>query len=109
MILRPGVTLDDGWTLADSSTNAPSRGRTDRSRTARDAELARRAVDARAGGGLVQVQVDGHRALRRLVIAPELFEGRDPDLLADLIMSAIAEAQRRADELAEADPDPSAT
>ena len=58
MILRPGVTLDDGWTLADSSTNAPSRGRADRSRTARDAELARRAVDARAGGGLVQVQVD---------------------------------------------------
>ena len=32
MILRPGVTLDDGWTLADSSTNAPSRGRADRLR-----------------------------------------------------------------------------
>lgn len=109
MTPRPDLTLDDGWTLADSPKNAPSRGRPDRSRKSRDAELARRAVDARAGGGLVQVQVDGHRALRRLTIAPELFEGRDPDLLADLIMSAIAEAQRRADELAEADPDPSAT
>lgn len=108
MILRPGETLDDGWTLADSSKNAPPRGRSDRARTTRDAELAKRAVEARAGGGLVQVEVDGHRALRRLVIAPELLEGRDADLLADLIMSAIAEAQRRADALAAADPDPTA-
>jgi DNA-binding protein YbaB len=107
MSLRPGETLDDGWTLADSSKHSPARGRTDRARTAREADLAKRVVDARAGGGLVQVQVDGHRAIRRLVIAPELFEGRDADLLADLIMSAIAEAQRRADELAEADTDPS--
>ncbi len=107
MTLRPGVTSDDGWTLADSSKHSPSRGRADRARSARDADLAKRAVEARAGGGLVQVQVDGHRAIRRLVIAPELFAGRDADLLADLIMSAIAEAQRRADELAEADPDPS--
>jgi DNA-binding protein YbaB len=33
--------------------------------------------------------------LRRLDIDPEAFEGRDADLLADLIMSAITEAQRR--------------
>lgn len=108
MILRPGDTLDDGRTLADFSKTTSSRGRLDRARSLRDAELAKRAVAARAGGGLVQVEVDGHRALRRLVIAPELLEGRDADLLADLIMSAIAEAQRRADALAAADPDPSA-
>ncbi len=51
----------------------------------------------------MRVRVDGHQMLRELVIDPDVFEGRDPDLLADLIMSAIAEAQRRvaasADEL----------
>ena len=44
------------------------------------------------------MQVDGHRTLRSLVIAPEAFDGRDADLLADLIMSAITEAQRRLDD-----------
>lgn len=109
MSLRPGITLDDGWTLADSSNPAPQRGRTDRPRTPHDAELARRVVGSAAGGGLVQVEVDGHRALRRLVIAPELLAGSDPDLLADLIMSAIAEAQRRVDGLVEAEQEQPAT
>jgi DNA-binding protein YbaB len=44
------------------------------------------------------VKVDGHRAVRSLVIAPEAFEGRDADLLADMIMAAITEAQRRLDD-----------
>jgi DNA-binding YbaB/EbfC family protein len=60
-----------------------------------DAELSRKSAEATAGGGLVRVRVDGHQKVRQLVIDPALFEGRDPDLLADLIMSAVAEAQRR--------------
>lgn len=62
------------------------------------AELLNRTAEATAGAGLVRVQVDGRGTLRTLVIAPEAFEGRDPDLLADLVMSAITEAQRRVDE-----------
>lgn len=42
--------------------------------------------------------VDGRRVVRSLVIAPEAFDGRDADLLADLIMAAITEAQRRLDD-----------
>ena len=61
-------------------------------------ELSRQSAAANAGGGLVRVTVDGHRALRSLTIAPEAFEGRDADLLADLIMAAITEAQRRLDD-----------
>lgn len=60
-----------------------------------DAELSRRTAEATAGGGLVRVRVDGHQMVRSLTIDPLAFEGRDPDLLADLIMSAISEAQRR--------------
>ena len=61
-------------------------------------DLSRQSSAATAGGGLVRVTVDGHRSLRSLVIAPEAFESRDPDLLADLIMAAITEAQRRLDD-----------
>ena len=61
-------------------------------------DLAEKAFDAQAGGGLVRVTVDGKGALRSLWIDPEAFAGRDADLLADLILSAIAEGQRRAAE-----------
>jgi nucleoid-associated protein EbfC len=66
-------------------------------------ELAGRTVDASAGAGLVRVQVDGRGQVRTLDIDPLAFEGRDPELLADLILSAIAEAQRRAADLVQAE------
>ena len=66
-----------------------------------DEKLSHTHADAAAGAGLVRVRVDGHRVLRSLVIDREAFEGRDPSLLADLIMSAIAEAQRRVDDFGE--------
>ena len=59
-------------------------------------ELADRSIEASAGAGLVRVRVDGRGQLRALAIDPQAFEGRDPELLADLIVGAIAEAQRRA-------------
>jgi DNA-binding YbaB/EbfC family protein len=62
-------------------------------------ELAGRTVEATAGAGLVRVTVDAGGMVRSLVIDPEAFEGRDADLLGDLVLSAIAEAQRRAAEL----------
>ena len=69
-----------------------------------DAELSRKSAEAAAGGGLVRVRVDGHQHVRGLVIDPAVFAGRDPDLLADLIMSAIAEAQRRVAAIADDTP-----
>jgi DNA-binding protein YbaB len=60
--------------------------------------LSRQLIETTAGGGLVRIKIDGHRALRSLEIAPEAFEGRDAALLADLIMAAFAEAQRRLDD-----------
>lgn len=66
-------------------------------------ELADRTIEAAAGAGMVRVRVDGRGLLRALVIEPEAFEGRDPELLADLIVGAIAEAQRRAADLVQAE------
>jgi nucleoid-associated protein EbfC len=69
-----------------------------------EAELSRKSAEATAGGGLIRVKVDGHKAIRQLTIDPSLFDGRDPDLLADLIMSAVAEAQRRVSDIPDETP-----
>jgi hypothetical protein len=61
-------------------------------------DLAEQTYEAQAGGGLVRVTVDGKGVVRSLQIDPEAFQGRDADLLADLILSAMAEGQRRAAE-----------
>lgn len=66
-------------------------------------ELADRTIEATAGAGLVRVRVDGRGLLRSLTIDPQAFEGRDAELLADLIVGAVAEAQRRASDLVQAE------
>ena len=62
-------------------------------------DLAGRTVEAASGGGLVRVTVDGRGTLRAVQIVPAAFEGQDADLLADLVLASVAEAQRRAGEL----------
>lgn len=66
-------------------------------------ELADRSIEATAGAGMVRVRVDGRGLVRSLTIDPDAFNGRDPELLADLIVGAVAEAQRRAAELVQAE------
>lgn len=61
-------------------------------------ELADKTYDTQAGGGLVRVTVDGKGTVRSLTIDPEAFNGRDAELLADMILGAVAEGQRRAAE-----------
>jgi DNA-binding YbaB/EbfC family protein len=66
-------------------------------------ELAGKSIEATAGAGLVRVRVDGRGLLQSLVIDPEAWNGRDAELLADLIVGAVAEAQRRAADLVQAE------
>ena len=66
-------------------------------------ELAAKTVEASSGAGLVRVTVDGRGTVRSLDIDPDAFAGRDAELLADLVLSAIAEAQRRAAHLVSAE------
>jgi len=61
-------------------------------------ELADKTYDTQAGGGLVRVTVDGKGTVRSLTIDPDAFNGRDAELLADLVLGAVAEGQRRAAE-----------
>ncbi len=97
----PGATPPDEIltrqvSLADVTRISHPQPRADADRRP-DADL-KRTAQASAGAGLVQVRVDGRGTLRSLVIAPEAFDGRDADLLADLILAAITEAQRRLDD-----------
>ena len=66
-------------------------------------ELAHRTVETSAGGGLVRVTADGRGTIRAIAIDPAAFEGRDAELLSDLVLAAVAEAQRRIADMVQAE------
>src|SRR5579884_3204176 len=57
-------------------------------------------VDASAGGGMVTVQVTGDLRVKSVKIAPEAIDPDDPELLQDMVLAAINEGLRAAQELA---------
>lgn len=61
-------------------------------------DLIEKTYEAQAGGGLVWVTVDGKGMIRSLHLDPAVYQDRDADLLSDLVLGAVAEAQRRASE-----------
>jgi DNA-binding YbaB/EbfC family protein len=61
-------------------------------------EAARTTVEASAGGGMVTATVNGKLELVRLRIDPGVFEDRDRELVEDLVVAAVNEALRRAQE-----------
>ncbi len=63
-------------------------------------ELQEQTVEASSGGGAVTVVVNGSKEIQELKIKPEVVDVEDIDMLQDLIIAAINEAMRKADELA---------
>ena len=61
-------------------------------------ELAETEVDATVGGGMVTVVMTGQKQIRRLTIDPEVVCQDDVEMLQDLIVAAINDAQRKVDE-----------
>ena len=55
-------------------------------------------VEASAGGGMVNVKMNGQKQLTEIRIDPEIFAGKDQELLQDLVRAAVNEASRRVDE-----------
>jgi DNA-binding YbaB/EbfC family protein len=55
-------------------------------------------VEASAGGGMVVVKMNGQKQITELKIEPEVFAGKDAELLQDLVRSAVNEASRRVDD-----------
>ncbi len=61
-------------------------------------EIAAIEVEGRAGGGAVRALVDGQKAVLELKIDPEVLEEPDAEMLADLVLAAIADGHKRIDE-----------
>ena len=63
-------------------------------------ELAEKRVTATAGGGMVTAMVDGQQNLVELKIDPQVVDPDEVQLLEDLIVAAVNEARRKAQDLA---------
>ena len=53
---------------------------------------------ASVGGGVVQATVSGKKELTALTVKPEAVDPEDVEMLQDLVISAVNEALRQADE-----------
>jgi hypothetical protein len=61
-------------------------------------QMAELRVEATAGGGMVAVTINGAKQVQSLKIDPEVVSKDDVEILQDLIVAAINDAQRKADE-----------
>ena len=55
-------------------------------------------VDGNAGGGMVTVVINGAKQVQKLTIDPEVVSKDDVPMLQDLIVAALNDAHRKADE-----------
>lgn len=59
-------------------------------------ELSAREISASSGGGMVTATVDGKGTVTRVVIDPTVVDPRDVEMLEDLVLAAVTEAQGKA-------------
>lgn len=65
-------------------------------------ELEEREFSAKSGGGVVEAVVSGKREVLRVTIDPEAVDPEDVEMLQDLVVAAVNEALRAAEEAANA-------
>jgi DNA-binding YbaB/EbfC family protein len=63
-------------------------------------ELKSEVVEASAGGGMVTVKISGDLELREVRIDPAAVDPEDVEILSDMVLAAVNEALRMAQELA---------
>lgn len=61
-------------------------------------ELEETEIEGTAGGGMVTVVCNGKKAVKSITIKPEAVDPEDVEMLEDLIVAAIGDAQSKADE-----------
>ena len=64
-------------------------------------ELRSETVESSAGGGMVTVKVSGALELQEVRIDPGAVDPEDVEILSDMVMAAVNEALRKAQDLAE--------
>ena len=63
-------------------------------------ELANKTVQGSAGGGMVQVTVNGQFNMTAVQIEPSVINASEKEMLEDLILAAVNDGMRKARELA---------
>ena len=59
-------------------------------------EISAREISASSGGGMVTATVDGKGTVTRIVIDSTVVDPRDVEMLEDLVLAAVTEAQGKA-------------
>jgi DNA-binding YbaB/EbfC family protein len=67
--------------------------------TKMQSELTQQTVTGSAGGGMVTATADGQGQIRLIQIDPSVAAEGDVEMLEDLVLAAVSEAQRKAQEL----------
>ncbi len=62
--------------------------------------LSQKELEASVGGGAVSVKVNGKKEILSITVSPEAVDPDDVEMLQDLLVSAVNEALRKADEAA---------
>lgn len=62
-------------------------------------QMAEMKIEGAAGGGMVTVVINGHKAMLSIKIDPEAVSKDDVAMLEDLVLAAINDAHRKADEV----------
>ena len=66
-------------------------------------ELAEKTVEATVGGGAVKVVASCDKQIKELIIQPEAVDPDDVEMLQDMLIAAVNEALRKAEELSAAE------
>ncbi|NLA59468.1 MAG: YbaB/EbfC family nucleoid-associated protein [Firmicutes bacterium] len=66
-------------------------------------ELASKTVEATSGGGVVRVVVNGHLEVKEIEIDPSVVDPEDVEILQDMVLAAVNEAIRKAQEMSAAE------
>ena len=66
-------------------------------------ELAQREITTTAGGGAIEVTINGNKEIAKLTIDKDVVDPDDIEMLQDLVMAAVNEAIRQMEELTESE------
>ena len=66
-------------------------------------ELKNKTIEASAGGGMVTVVANGHKEILNITIKQEVVDPDDIEMLQDLVIAAVNDALKQADQLASQD------
>lgn len=62
-------------------------------------ELKDKTIETSAGGGAITVVASGRKEIKEIIIKPEVVDPNDVEMLQDLIVAAVNEAIRKADDM----------